>query len=214
MTSHDLIFSQAQVKAADSIDVKSPLRFSGGFNLGEQFHVDLSRSFGMYTGLQLRNVGFISKIDTLRLKHRAYALGVPVALKFGKIDSKIFLATGAEAEFMLNYKVKEFIRGKKVFKDSEWFSDKVEMFNPSVFLQINLGGWGNVKVKYYLKDFLKPVDPNEGYRLKGGAVVPAYTQESKLFYISWGSTFLRKKKNRKQQDDAKPPVIEQRRNDA
>jgi len=43
--------------------------------------------------------------------------------------------------------------GTKI-KDDEWFSDKTELFVPSVFAGIQFPGGINVKFKYYLGDFL------------------------------------------------------------
>lgn len=197
-TTYEYIFSMNQTTAADSIEVDPVLRFSGWMNYGFQFHHDFGKAVGFYTGLQLRNVGMITRLDTLRLKHRAYTLGIPLALKIGNTEKKWYIAPGAEAELMFNYKVKEFIRGKKVFKHNEWFSDDVNLFNPSVFLQVNLGGAANLKFKYYLMDFLKPVGENESYRahVKGSQPIPGYTRESKLFYISFGTTIAANRKNK------------------
>lgn len=194
----EYIFSMNQTKAADSVNVDGVLRFSGWFNYGFQFHHDFGKAAGFYTGLQIRNVGMITRMDTLRIKHRAYAVGVPLALKLGNTERKWYVAPGAEAELMLNYKVKEFIRGKKVYKHNEWFSNDVTMFNPSVFLQVNLGGATNLKFKYYLFDFLTPVDANESYRahVKGSEPIPGYTRESKLLYVSFGTTIPTKKKTK------------------
>ena len=152
----------------------------------------------------MRNVGLINKIDTLKLKHRSYALAVPLAIKIGNTQTKWYVAPGAEAELMFNYKVKEFIRGKKVHKHSEWLSDEVNLFNPSVFLQINLGGATNVKFKYYLYDFLMPnviANTDSVYTFRGGnlprSTIPQYTRHSKLFYVSFGTTMATKKRFKK-----------------
>jgi hypothetical protein len=206
-TGSEYIFSFNQTRAADSIDVDGPARFSLWFNTGVQYHYDFGKAVGIYTGLSVRNVGMITRMDSLKLKHRAYAVGVPLALKLGNTSSKWTVSPGAEAEFMVHYKVKEFIRGKKVHKHGEWLSDDVNLFNPSVFVQLNFGGNAYVKFKYYLDDFLKPVDPDEGYRLHkvGAGSVPAYTQESKLFYVSFGANLPTKKKRNNTGKPTTPP---------
>ena len=72
---------------------------------------------------------------------------------------------GGEAELMFHYKEKQFINGDKQRKSKEWFSDKVNLFNPSVFAGIQLPGGMNVKFKYYLNDFL-----NQAYTETVGGV--------------------------------------------
>jgi len=93
----------------------------------------------------------------------------------------------------------------------------VNVINPSVFLQVSLGGWGNVKFKYYLDDFLKPIAPDAAYKIhaKNTGSVAGYTQASRLFYVSYGATFNNKKRFKKNKDDAPPPQqTQERRHDA
>ena len=207
-TSAEYIFSLSQTAAADSVDVEDVLRFSGFANTGYQRHFDFGSTVGLFTGVNVRNVGMITKVDTLRLKHRAYALAVPLAVKIGNLEKRFYVAPGAEAELMFNYKVKEFVRGKKISKRNEWFSDEVTMFNPSVFMHVNMGKAGYLKFKYYLFDFLAPADENSGYRVRdvGSHPIPAYTQESKLFYVSWGTMIGGNKKLESKEGTAEPTL--------
>jgi len=85
-TSAEYIFSLSQTAAADSVDVEDVLRFSGFANTGYQRHFDFGSTVGLFTGVNVRNVGMITKVDTLRLKHRAYALAVPLEREASETD--------------------------------------------------------------------------------------------------------------------------------
>ena len=54
---------------------------------------------------------------------------------------------------MFHFKQKTFIDGAK-YKYSDWFSSRTPTFIPSVFAGIQFPGGLQVKVKYYLDDFL------------------------------------------------------------
>jgi hypothetical protein len=48
-------------------------------NIGQYFHVDFTNNIGLYTGLAVRNVGFIYDTDIpTKTIRRSYTLGVPL----------------------------------------------------------------------------------------------------------------------------------------
>ncbi|HWV68138.1 MAG TPA: hypothetical protein VN105_19905, partial [Chitinophaga sp.] len=63
-------------------------RFTMFLNVGSNFNKDFSRNFGVFTGINLKNIGLISKpADSLKLKQRVYTLGVPLGIKVGDLSS-------------------------------------------------------------------------------------------------------------------------------
>ena len=169
----------------EEIDVNPIVRFTCFFHFQEQLHYNFNQSVGMYTGIGLRNVGMINDLnDSVKVKQRAYSLGIPIAFKFGKLPDGFFAAVGAEAELFFHYKQKVFDDDEK-FKKTEWFSDKVNLVNPSVFLDINSGKGVYVRFKYYLLDFLQ--EDNQEIKWYGNPY-PYYPTSSKMFYIAIGTS--------------------------
>jgi hypothetical protein len=201
-SSSEYIFSLSPTTTFNGPSIDPVVRFSMWFNTGAVLEQQLNKNFGLVTGFNIRNVGIINKIDSLRLKHRVYGVGVPLAVRIGDLDKKISLTLGAEAELFLNYKVKEFVNKEKIYKKNEWISDEVELFNPSVFAQIQLGKSYYLRFKYYLNNFLKEcvAAPGStapcGYTIHNNAktVITGYPSNSPLFYISLGSERLKVKK--------------------
>jgi hypothetical protein len=186
----ELIFSSGNINST-SIPSSSAVRFSGFLNYESQLHFNFNKKIGFYTGLGIKNIGMINKFDkgTITFKQRAYALSLPLALKLGNVGNQGFIALGAEANLMLNYKEKFLYSNIKTSR-SEWFSNKVNTFNPAVFFQIKFLKSQIITFKYYLNDFLKN---QSGLLLPNGTVVNDFGKSSKLFYISWGSNFEFKK---------------------
>ena len=182
----EIIFSWGQVTAAavpgqTQIDPKAILRFSPVFNIQEQFHYNFAESVGLYTGLSLRNVGFINQLnDTIKMKQRVYTLGVPLALKLGQVNNGNYLTLGAEAEFAFAYKQKVFVNDEKN-KTVQWFSDRTNIFLPSVFVELKSQSGVYIKFKYYLTDFL-----NENKQKTNVAGVDFVPTQSTLMYFSIG----------------------------
>ncbi|HEY0272019.1 MAG TPA: hypothetical protein VGC22_02490, partial [Chitinophaga sp.] len=66
----------------DGDHVRNIPRFTMFFNIGTNFNYDFNKNFGIFTGLNLRNIGLITKDnDSLKLKRRLYTLGVPLGFK-------------------------------------------------------------------------------------------------------------------------------------
>ncbi len=187
----EFIFSSASMSST-ALSSSPVVRFSGFINYESQLHFNLNKKMGFYTGLGIKNIGIINNFDkgTLAFKQRAYALSMPLALKLGNVTNQAFVALGAEANLMFNYKEKFLYSNTKTSR-SEWFSNKVNIFNPAVFLQLKFLKSQVLTFKYYLSDFLNY--QSSGLTLPDGNVVSDYAKSSKLFYISWGSNFEFKK---------------------
>ncbi|MEX0980924.1 MAG: hypothetical protein WD577_04240 [Bacteroidales bacterium] len=168
----ELIFSGADVRF-NNTNVNANMRFTSFFHAEQMLNVDFGRFVGLFTGLGMRNIGFITEdlyqnvgflnIDEndadwnqeTKIKRRSYSLGVPLALKAGSMKKGLFFFAGGEYEWTIHYKQKLFIDGEKI-KFSEWGSDRVNAFLPSVFAGVQLPKGMRVKFKYYMDDFLNP----------------------------------------------------------
>jgi hypothetical protein len=182
----ELIFSWGSVEAKP-LNPQAVLRFSTFLHLGQQIHVDFSDHVGFYSGLSLRNVGMINKLnDTVRIKQRVYTLGIPVALKFGNMNGTN-MAVGAEAEFAINYKQKVFVNDEKS-KSNVWFSDRTNIFLPSAFAEIKFKQGTYLKFKYYLTDFL-----SEGKQTTNVPNLAYNPTSSQMMYIAIGMSVNNKK---------------------
>jgi hypothetical protein len=156
--SSEMLFQWADVNLEGSTIVSRPLRFTAFFNMGSYYHLDFTNNIGLYTGLAVRNVGFIYDEDipqkTIR---RSYTLGLPVAIKLGSFKDHLFFFGGAEYELLFHYKGKRWMsyeRSGPKIKETAWFSDKTERFVPSVFAGVQFPGGINIRFKMYLGDFL------------------------------------------------------------
>jgi hypothetical protein len=203
MEAYEFIFSKGEVKAAGQ-PADNIVRFTAFFNGQTQRHYNFSNHFGIFTGMGFRNVGLINKFDlpdgSFKMKQRAYSIGVPLAFKLGNMVNGNYIALGAEAEYMFHYKRKLWYKGEDN-KISDWFSDEVNAFNPSLFTDIRFHNGTFFRFKYYLNDFLSH---NETI-----LHIPGYTSDvtfkperSTMWYISIGTAFKIKKKKKLTKDDA------------
>lgn len=168
------------------ISTSPVVRFSAFFNSQEQLHYDFNTTFGFYTGIGIRNVGFINNFgDSIKVKQRQYTLGVPLALKLGSLRKGYYLAIGGELELFFNYKQKIFYNNSKT-KYSDWFSSQnANLINPSIFAEMNFKQGQYIRFRYYLNDFLKQ-NPR-GLSNTLGSDFPYDFKPSQLMYISIGT---------------------------
>jgi len=171
------------------------IRYSAFFHFGEQFHLNFGKSFGLYTGIGVRNIGMINRLnDTVKVKQRVYSLGIPVAIKLGDMQKRIYAALGAELELFFNYKQKTFLgsgRGEKVEKFNEWFSDRTPLLNPSLFIEFNFKKGTYIKLRYYLMKFL--VAEKQNFTVNN--IKTGFRPEtSQLFALSFGRVIGKKRK--------------------
>jgi len=178
-TSGELIFSFANINYKGS-EASSVMRFSPVLNIQNWLNVDHSDKFGMFTGLSLRNVGFIYDVPdqpNTRMKHRTYNIGIPAGIKLGNLN-KAFLFAGYEIEFPINYKEKKFVDEDKVEKDVYWFTKRVTPVQHSLMAGIQLPYGATLKFKYYLTNFF-----NKDYTLSDGTK-PYAVGDYNIFYFS------------------------------
>ena len=161
ITAWEFLFQFADMEKA-STDVTNKLRFTIVINLGQYWHVDFNNTIGIYSGLAVRNVGFIydTPLPTKTIR-RSYTLGVPLAFKLGAFDKHVYFLAGGEYELLFHYRARKWLSNSRdgtKYVDGEWFSKKTKRFVPSLYAGFQFPGGFNIKFKYYLQHFL-----NENY---------------------------------------------------
>lgn len=196
MSGFELIFSGGKFNDAGKIHSNN-MRFTAVLNVQDQFHYDFNSYIGFFTGYGVRNVGFIHEIavpvlGNVTLKQRSYSFGIPLAIKLGNMERVNYIALGVEEEMMFHYKKKVLFNDKKT-KFSEWFSNDVNRFNTSVFVDIRRHSGNYIRFKYYLFDFLNT--NTTAMTVPGTSTQLNFTPlQSSLFYISIGLAIKEKKK--------------------
>jgi len=179
----EVIFSFADIEQ-NGVSQSSTLRFAPVFNLSSMLNRDVTDRFGLFTGLAVRNVGYIfdnyedfAENATYKKKFRSYNLGVPVGFKIGDLD-RMFIYAGYEAEIAFLYKEKTFEGGDKIDKITGWFSDRQDIFQHGFLVGIQFPKGANLKFKYYLSDF-----HNQDF-VDGSGNKPYEGLNSQVFYFS------------------------------
>ena len=180
--SAEMIFSYAVVDN-NGDDDGVIMRWAPVFNPQTMINVDLNDYFGFFSGLAVRNVGFIyenpADSNRAKYKYRTYNLGIPVGIKLGKLDNFFFFG-GYEIEFPFSYKEKQFVNEDKEDKDVIWFTDRVEPVQHSLLAGIQFPYGVTLKFKYYLTNF-----HNRDYiAMVNGQETKPYDFKSNVFYFS------------------------------
>jgi hypothetical protein len=154
-------------------------------------HFDQDRNFGFFTGLTLRNVGFIYDQDaTTRKKYRTYNVGLPIAIKIGDMDN-YYVYGGYEFEVPINYKEKTFINENKEDKFNVWFSSRTPAYYHTLFAGVRFPHGISLKFKYYLTPFF-----NKNYTqiVNGVSTQPFQNLEVNTFHIALTTMITKGKK--------------------
>ena len=180
----EMIFSFATIDN-HGYDQGNIMRWAPVINPQSMINIDFNDYFGLFSGLAIRNVGFIydNPLDTVyyaKYKYRTYNFGIPVGFKVGKLDKFLFFG-GYEIEFPFVYKEKQFINDVKEDKDVIWFTDRVEPVQHSLLAGIQFPYGPTLKFKYYLTNF-----HNRDYEavMEGGEKTKPYDFKSNIFYFS------------------------------
>lgn len=143
----------------------STLRFSM-LSFGVNLHYDFSHTFGIFSGVGIKNIGFIEKFKAAdsTAKHRVYTIGIPLAFKIGDLKKRKFFFAGGGADLALNYREKGFIRRGNKEKFNEWFSERTPLIMPYIFAGISFDPGLTLKMQYYPQNFMNDtfVDPVTG----------------------------------------------------
>jgi len=172
----ETIFSFANIDDNGSTS-GNVMRFAPFLNIQEMYNIDMGKSFGVYTGVFVRNVGFIydnykdlQTGDIVKKKFRSYNIGVPFGLKIGKME-KFFIYAGYDLAYAFNYKEKTFQNDRKD-KLVSWFGNRVNAFQHGFVVGIQFPYGMNIKFKYYLsnfhnQDYMETIDQVDYYPYKG-----------------------------------------------
>ncbi len=223
VTSGEMIFSWANLELKNSYQaafpeakiVDTPPRFTIFFHLGQYLHTDFDNNSGFFTGLAIRNVGFISDevlptvndptssqdYQDYKIIRRLYTLGVPLAIKLGSFKDHVYFFGGAEMEWGFHMKEKYWDehsrKGSKV-KRTQWFPDNTEAFIPSLMGGIQFPKGLNVKFKYYLNDFIDR--EYEGRGTPTDVSNLTIYRSSQVMYLSFSWQFRYQFKKRESKD--------------
>ncbi|MCD4723323.1 MAG: hypothetical protein K8R63_00675 [Bacteroidales bacterium] len=188
-TGGEFIFSFASIdnKGDEGGNV---MRFNAFLNLQGMLNHDFNNTLGIFTGLAIRNVGFIyNNPETgLKKKYRTYNIGIPVGFKLGAMN-KTHLYAGYEIEFPTNYKEKTFHNERKDDKFNVWFTSRVPTIYNTVFVGIQFRYGINLKFKYYLTNFF-----NQSYtevNNDGITEQPFKDIDVRIFYVSLNINLFR-----------------------
>lgn len=180
----EMIFSFATIDDNGSDD-GSIMRWAPVFNIQGMINKDFGENFGVFTGIGVRNVGYIynnytfmenENQVTVKKKFRTYNLAVPIGLKIGNMKG-MFLYAGYEFELPFAYKEKTF-RDEKKEKFTAWFSNRVEQFQHGFLVGFQFPYGTSIKFKYYISGF-----HNTDYTESTGNQ-PYKGLNSNIFYVS------------------------------
>ena len=132
-----------------------PLRFSNVLNGGYHLHKDFSAHFGIFSGLHLKNIGFIEKIQDSTIKRRVYTLGIPFMVKVGNMKKGNFIVGGG-VDFPFHFKEKGFIKRNSKTKTNEWFSKRTQQVMPYAMVGYNFKIGMQFSLSFYPQNFLNP----------------------------------------------------------
>lgn len=187
------IFSSATVDNLNPLQNNSNIynsfrivpRFTLFFNAGTAFHYNFNRFFGIFSGLDIKNIGFIEQSNGETIKRRTYNLGIPLAIKLGDMRNRrrgyLFLGGGIDMPF--NYKEKEYEVQNEKTKYNEWFSKAIPSIMPYYCAGLVNKKGLCLKFQYYPNNYLNPNYVNTKIPL------PNNNMDVKIFYISLGYTF-------------------------
>jgi hypothetical protein len=186
----EMLFSFANI-SDQGIDESSTLRWAPVINLQGTYNHDIGSKAGFFSGLAVRNVGYIydgyqertavegEMGNWYKKKFRTYNIAVPLGLKFGNMDG-MFIYGGYEVELPFVYKEKTFDQGDKIDSNVDWFSSRVETFQHGFVAGVQFPYGLNVRFKYYMSEF-----HNQDYTESTG-VKPYSGLETHIMYFSLG----------------------------
>ncbi|XZF16397.1 hypothetical protein ACTHGU_09670 [Chitinophagaceae bacterium MMS25-I14] len=152
-----ILSTSSMAKTGQSSELTTP-RFSYFFNMGTYVNFDFGRHFGMYTGLDIKNLGFIEKVKGTdsTIKRRTYNLGIPLGIKIGNLAKRNYLLIGGGIDIPFNYKEKGFVKRGDKDKFNEWFSQRTPAIMPYLFVGAHIAPGISGKIQYYPGNFLNP----------------------------------------------------------
>ena len=190
--SGEMIFSFADMTDQGQ-EANSLMRWTPLFNIQSFVNSNISEHFGIFSGLAIRNVGYIYDAyqdpDPLtdiiyKKKFRTYNLGIPVGFKVGNL-SNLYFYGGYEIEFPFHYRERTFDGGDRIGVITGWFSNRTEKIQHGLLAGIQFPKSLNLKFKYYFSEFHNQAfTDNRGTR-------PYEGLKSNIFYFSLSYAMFR-----------------------
>lgn len=149
------LFQLGMLEDSAGGNITPVLRFAPFANYTLQAHKDLSNKFGVYTGIGIKNVGFISRdnVNDVTVKSRAYCISIPVGLKYGNLKEDRYIFLSGEFLTQLDYKEKVFTNdGNDKSKRKNFYPNDINLFNYSGSIGFNLKGFV-IGAEYTFSDF-------------------------------------------------------------
>lgn len=149
----DNVLLQSSLFEKNNTTKLSTLRLSYILNVGYHLHKDLNPHLGIYTGLHVKNLGFIEKIQDSTIKRRVYALGIPLIIKLGNMKNG-YLSAGGGLDIPFHFKEKGFRKRNSKTKTNEWISRRTQALMPYVMLGYKFKTGTQFKLSFYPQNFL------------------------------------------------------------
>lgn len=173
-----------------SLNVGTP-RYTYFFNTGFHINYDPNRTIGFFSGIGIKNIGFIEKSKIVKdstIKRRVYTVGVPLGIKVGNLKKKNYVFAGGGVDFPFNYREKGFVKRGNKDKFNEWFSDRTPRTMPYVFAGASFRPGIFIKFQYYPGNFMNS-SYSETFTLPSGittVVTPYAGYNVQLMMLSIG----------------------------
>lgn len=178
------------------------VRFSM-LTIGEHFNYDFDNHFGLFTGIGIKNLGFIEKVGDSTIKRRVYTVGVPLGFKLGNLQKKHYGFIGGGIDVPFNYREKGFVTRKDKEKFSEWFSKRNADYLPYIFVGMCYGKGSTLKIQYYPSNFFNP----DFTETKNGVTSKPYAgYDARLLYVTFGLDINHKKSKKAEKSGAAAPA--------
>lgn len=163
------------------------MRFSPFLNAGLTFNYNLTRNIGAFTGIDVKNIGFVVH-DGYVLKYRTYNVGVPAGIKLGNmLPRKTYIFFGGGLDFPVNYREKRFVLRAAKEKTTEWFSNRTPHMTPYLFAGVSFYDI-TLKGQYYPLGFFNADYTDE----KGVKRYASY--DVHIYYLSLGCNLRKRNK--------------------
>ncbi|RQO30676.1 hypothetical protein DBR32_08060 [Taibaiella sp. KBW10] len=148
------ILSTAMMEKGASTKWTTP-RFTAFLHIGATAHINFNDNFGLFSGLGVKNIGFIEKFsgNDSTVKRRVYTIGIPLGIKVGNM-SGTYAMLGGGLDIPFHFKEKGFVKRSSKVKQTEWFSQRNETLMPYVFVGAHFKPGVNLKLQYYPTNFL------------------------------------------------------------
>jgi hypothetical protein len=133
------------------------IRFTMFFNMGFTFNFNFSPTIGLYTGVDVKNIGYIEQDNGYTLKRRTYNVGAPLGFKIGDMGNKgSYFFFGGGLDVPVNFQEKYFKNDDRSNKQkfNEWFSNRTPDVMPYVFIGACFNHNITVKAQYYPNNFM------------------------------------------------------------